>query len=256
MSCSCSEDFRAVSNYEKGDHDHRTGRKCTRCGGPLHDTIINFGESLPVRAHELAHKHALKADLCLVLGSSLTVTPANEIPEIVGQRKGAKLAICNLQETPIDELTDFRIFSETDVLMTRVMEKLGLPIPPFVLQRRLKLKVETQQGDRHRVTATGVDSDGTPVSFLQSVKLEGSRRGASSEPFILQIRESLQPGVGQLKLDLEFMGHYNEPNLELVHTYNGDEEALYILKFNPQNGEWEVDSSEDSLADATGSLAL
>jgi mono-ADP-ribosyltransferase sirtuin 6 len=186
------------------------------------------------------------ADLCLVLGSSLTVTPANEIPEIVGRKKGAQLAICNLQETPIDELCSIRIFTETDILMTKVMEKLDLPIPPFVLQRRLMIKLETQDEDRHRLTATGVDSDGTPVSFLQTVKLEGSRRIARAEPFSFNIRESFEPGA-LLKLELEFMGHYNEPNLELAHQYNGSEEVLYILKFNPYIGEWSVERYHENI---------
>ncbi|CAG8114368.1 unnamed protein product [Penicillium olsonii] len=247
-------DFRAVSNYEKGDHDHRTTRKCARCGGALYDSIINFGESLPAQAMELAQQNAEMADLCLVLGSSLTVTPANSIPEMVGERKGAKLAVCNLQTTPIDHLTDLRIFSEADLLMTKVMEKLGFPIPPFVQRRRLMVKVETQEEDRHRLTATGVDTDGTPMTYLQSVRLEGSRRIARAEPFVIQVRESLQPG-SRLKLDLEFMGHFDEPNLELVHEYNGDEEALYELEFNLQNGEWTV-IRQDELADDTGSLSI
>ncbi|CAG8242178.1 unnamed protein product [Penicillium olsonii] len=247
-------DFRAVSNYEKGDHDHRTTRKCARCGGALYDSIINFGESLPAQAMELAQQNAEMADLCLVLGSSLTVTPANSIPEMVGERKGAKLAVCNLQTTPIDHLTDLRIFSEADLLMTKVMEKLGFPIPPFVQRRRLMVKVETQEEDRHRLTATGVDTDGNPMTYLQPVRLEGSRRIARAEPFVIQVRESLQPG-SRLKLDLEFMGHFDEPNLELVHEYNGDEEALYELEFNLQNGEWTV-IRQDELADDTGSLSI
>ncbi|KAJ5604205.1 hypothetical protein N7537_007161 [Penicillium hordei] len=230
-------DFRAVSTYQRGDHDHRTGRKCARCGGTLLDSIVNFDEQLPARDLNLGWENAQHADLCLVLGSSLTVTPANGIPEIVGQKKGAKLAICNLQRTPIDELCDLRIFSEADTLMMKVMEKLDLPIPPFILRRRLVVNVETQEDDRHRVTVTGVDSDGTPVTFLQSVRLEGSRRVVRTEPYVIHVRESLRPGA-QLKLDLEFMGHYNEPNLEIVHDYNGNEDGLYILEYNPQNGAW------------------
>jgi mono-ADP-ribosyltransferase sirtuin 6 len=203
---------------------------------------------------ELAQKNAEMADLCLVLGSSLTVMPANSIPDIVGQTKGAKLAICNLQTTPIDNITDLRVFSEADVLMTKVMEKLNLPIPPFVLRRRLVIKVETQEEDRHRIIATGVDTDATPVSFLQSVRLEGSRCIARAEPFIILVRESLRPGY-QLKLDLEFMGHYDEPNLEILHEYNGEEEVLYILEFNVENGKWTISKQED-LADTTESLTI
>ncbi|KAJ5770142.1 DHS-like NAD/FAD-binding domain-containing protein [Penicillium nucicola] len=233
-------DFRAVSTYERGDHDHRTGRKCARCGGTLLDSIVNFDEQLPARDLNLARENARTADLCLVLGSSLTVTPANGIPEIVGQRNDAKLAICNLQETPIDEMAEIRVFSETDILMAKVMEKLGLSIPPFILRRRVVINVEAQSEDRHRVTVTGVDSDGTPVTFLQSVRLEGSRRVARAEPFTIHMRESLQIGV-QLKLELEFMGHYNEPNLELAHEFSCSGETLYLLQYDPETGIWVVE---------------
>jgi hypothetical protein len=79
--CSPSQDFRAVATY-KTVRDHRTGRKCARCGGMLHDSIVNFGESLPAQALERAFQNAKRADLCLVPGSSLTVSPANEILEL------------------------------------------------------------------------------------------------------------------------------------------------------------------------------
>lgn len=236
-------DFRAVSTYENGIHDHRTGRKCARCGGTLVDSIINFGENLPKRDLDLAYQHAELADLCLVLGSSVTVTPACTIPTIVGERKGAKLAVCNLQKTPVDDITDYRIFAETDILMAKLMEKLDLPIPPFILRRRLIVKVETQEDDRHKVEVTGVDSDGTPVTFLQSVRLEGSRRVARAEPYIIHVRDAVKPGA-KLTFDLEFMGHYNEPNLELVHSYNGNEEVLYLLEYDPQTGEWTIERQE------------
>ncbi|CEJ60029.1 hypothetical protein PMG11_08623 [Penicillium brasilianum] len=236
-------DFRAVSTYENGIHDHRTGRKCARCGGTLIDSIINFGEDLPKRDLDLAYQRADLADLCLVLGSSLTVTPACKIPTIVGERKGAKLAICNLQKTPVDDITDYRIFTETDILMAKLMKKLDLPIPPFILRRRLIVKIEMQEEDRRKVEVTGVDSDGTPVTFLQSVRLEGSRRVARTEPYIIHVRDAVQPG-SELRFDLEFMGHYNEPNLELVHLNYGNEEALYLLEYDPQTGKWSTERQE------------
>ncbi|KAL8981358.1 MAG: hypothetical protein Q9205_003826 [Flavoplaca limonia] len=234
-------DFRAVAAYEKTVHDHRTGRKCALCAGPLYDTIINFSESLPAQPVHRAHHHAKKADLCLVLGSSLTVTPANEIPEIVGQARTGKLVICNLQNTPIDNLCDLRIHSKTDELMTRVMEKLNFPIPPFVLQRRLVLKLESTGDERYRLTVCGVDVDGTPVTFLKSIKLAYNRRIAHSEPFVIDFRGNLETETA-LKLELEFMGHYGEPNLEIMYEYTGerDAETLYLLEYNPYNGEWQT----------------
>jgi NAD-dependent SIR2 family protein deacetylase len=242
-----STDFRAVATYEKTVHDHRTGRKCARCDGVLLDSIINFGEPLPEKHIQSAFDHAKKADLCLVLGSSLTVTPANEVPEVVGQRRNAKLVICNLQKTPLDPLSELRIYSKTDELMIRVMEKLDIPIPPFILHRRLVVELETKEGTTHQLTVYGVDVDSTPVTFLCSVKLEHKRRVARSEPFVINFRGELDSGT-QLKLELEFMGHYGEPNVEIIYEYHNehDKQTLYLLEYNPYTGEWKT-SKQDSL---------
>ncbi|KAF2497084.1 NAD-dependent deacetylase sirtuin-7 [Lophium mytilinum] len=218
-------DFRAVASYEKNDHDHRTGRRCAlpNCNGPLLDSIVNFGEDLPAKHLSSAFAHAKKADLCLVLGSSLTVTPANEIPAVVGTRKAGKLVICNLQPTPLDDLTALRVYSKTDELMTRVMAKLGIPIPPFVLRRRLVVEMESEgtSKPRHSIKISGVDVDGTPATFLQSVKLKDSRRVARAEPFVISFREELEEGR-ELRLELDFMGHYGECNAEVVHVFSGE----------------------------------
>ncbi|KAF2666934.1 DHS-like NAD/FAD-binding domain-containing protein [Microthyrium microscopicum] len=236
-------DFRAVATYEKSATDHRTGRKCTRCGGALHDTIINFGEDLPPQALKLALKHARKADLCLALGSSLMVSPANSIPKIVGKNKNANLAICNLQKTPIDENAQLRIHTKVDDLMICLMDKLDIPIPDFILRRQLVVEMTTQAKEQHQLKIYGVDVDQTPVSFLQSVKLENSRRPAKSEPFIFNIRDKLEPG-SKLNLELEFMGHYGEPNLIIGHGFSGEEaqHSIYELDYNPRNGQWNITS--------------
>ena len=75
-----------------------------KCKGKLKDTIINFGQDLPegksycrllvnenrwliltassTDVLDASFEHAQKADLCLAMGSSLTVTPAADIPEV------------------------------------------------------------------------------------------------------------------------------------------------------------------------------
>ncbi|KAM0430001.1 hypothetical protein ACHAPT_006007 [Fusarium lateritium] len=238
-------DFRAVATYEKSVHDHLTGRICTRCGGHLHDSIINFGEDLPAEAFQLATDNAEKADLCLVLGSSLTVTPASGIPQICGLSRSTKLVICNLQNTPFDHISDIRIYSEADNLMTRVMEGLGFPIPSFILKRRLVIAPEPnhdpQRRDRQLLTVSGVDVDGTPVSYLQSVKLGYNRRVIRSEPFTFDFRTAPEAGT-VLEFELEFMGHYHEPNLVVDYQVQEavDHEAFYDLHYDPSTGEWMI----------------
>ncbi|KAG9231020.1 DHS-like NAD/FAD-binding domain-containing protein [Amylocarpus encephaloides] len=239
-------DFRAVATYEKTVHDHRTGRKCTLCNGPLLDTIINFGESLPKKHIQNAFDNAKKADLCLVLGSSLTVTPANEVPEVVGKKKNAKLVICNLQKTPLDSKAALRIHTKSDDLMIHVMQNLDIPIPSFILHRRLIVELEKKTATRPQLTVYGVDVDGTPVTFLCSVKIEQFRRVVKSEPFIINFRCDIEPGT-VLKLELEFMGHYGEPNVEIAYEYREDSEGktLFLLKYDPFVGSWRTRRLED-----------
>ncbi|KAG4411624.1 hypothetical protein IFR04_015243 [Cadophora malorum] len=238
-------DFRAVATYEKTVRDHRTGRKCARCGGVLIDSIVNFGESLPAEALQHAFHHAKRADLCLVLGSSLTVSPANEIPEITGRNKNAKLVVCNLQDTPLDKLVATRVYSRTDDLMIQVMQKLSLVIPPFILHRRLLISVE-KNNERHEMKVSGVDEDNTPVTFLKSVKLVHNRRLVRSEPFIIGFRGPMESGT-ELKVELEFMGHYNEPKLEIAYTYHEGEnaESLYLLSYDPVTCEWKIEMADE-----------
>ena len=71
-------DFRCRNSTKV--HDHKTGRKCESCGGMLYDTIINFGENLPKKALEDGFDQSQRSDLCLVLGSSLRIPPAADMP--------------------------------------------------------------------------------------------------------------------------------------------------------------------------------
>lgn len=174
------------------------------------------------------------------------MSPANSVPEVVGRRKKAKLAICNLQKTPLDKQADLRVHTRTDDLMIRIMDKLQIPIPAFTLRRRLAVEVESQSQDRHQLKVSGVDVDGTPVSFLKSVKLAHNRRAIRSEPFIISIRDVLK-GDAQLDVELEFMGHYGEPNLVIPHNVNSgsDQQSFYLLEYTPQTRRWKTSRLEN-----------
>jgi NAD-dependent deacetylase len=71
------------------------------CGGVVKAAIISFGERVPDEVFEAAGRFAERADLFIVLGSSLLVHPAASLP-IIAKRSGAKLVIVNQGETPFD----------------------------------------------------------------------------------------------------------------------------------------------------------
>ena len=71
------------------------------CGGAFKPDITFFGEALPEAAFRGAQELALRADVMLVLGTSLTVFPAAGLPQLT-LRNGGKVFIVNAQATGLD----------------------------------------------------------------------------------------------------------------------------------------------------------
>src|SRR5512136_3049193 len=55
---------------------------CPICGGQMTSSVVDFGQSLPQSALEEAYWHSKRADLFLAVGSTLTVTPAADMPRV------------------------------------------------------------------------------------------------------------------------------------------------------------------------------
>lgn len=75
--------------------------RCNHCGGILKPNVILFGEQLPAQIFQKARNAMLKADVILVVGSSLEVAPAGDLP-LLAKRNGAQLIIINQEPTPAD----------------------------------------------------------------------------------------------------------------------------------------------------------
>jgi NAD-dependent deacetylase len=75
--------------------------KCPKCGRVLKPAITFFGESLPAEALKAAVRESQKADVMLVLGTSLTVYPAASMPDYTLRASG-KIVIVNNMSTPLD----------------------------------------------------------------------------------------------------------------------------------------------------------
>jgi mono-ADP-ribosyltransferase sirtuin 6 len=224
-------DYKAVAPYAHSVHDHRTARNCVLCNGPLVDTIINFGENLPSNEIEAGYQNAEKADLCLVLGSSLTVRPACDMPGLVGKNPYAKLVICNLQKTPLDDFAAIKIYSKCDDLMKFVMKSLNIEIPPFILHRRVKTNRKPNE-----VTIQALDFDGTPATIFSSV-CSGNTE-LTNDPFIINSPIN--------DVTLNFFGHYNEPSLNL-QVHKDLSERYYDLHYNPLTGVWNIEDKGTSV---------
>ncbi|NPE27252.1 NAD-dependent protein deacylase [Methanococcoides sp. SA1] len=74
---------------------------CNECGGLVKPEIVFYGEMLKQDTIEKAIQESSKADLMLVLGSSLVVQPAASLP-LYTIKNGGELIIVNDMETPLD----------------------------------------------------------------------------------------------------------------------------------------------------------
>ena len=102
---------------------HATGRLCDDCGAPLCDNIVHFGEKLSPLVLERAEL-CFSADLSLVLGTSMRLSPANLLPSLA-LKNGGKMVIISLQMTPFDHSCALRIFAPSDLVLSGLLQRLG-----------------------------------------------------------------------------------------------------------------------------------
>ncbi len=79
--------------------------RCPACGWVLKPDIILFEEALPIKALEEAQTLCESADLILIAGTALEVSPANRLP-MFAMENGARMIINTLSATPLDMFAD------------------------------------------------------------------------------------------------------------------------------------------------------
>jgi NAD-dependent deacetylase len=94
--------------------------RCPRCGRVLKPGITFFGEPLPMEAVKAAEAEVWEADLLLVLGTTLKVFPAAELPRTT-LRRGGELVIVNNMATPLDGSAALH-FDDLDRVFLRLAE--------------------------------------------------------------------------------------------------------------------------------------
>ncbi|MFN4189496.1 MAG: NAD-dependent protein deacylase [Pseudothermotoga sp.] len=88
------------------------------CSGVIKPKIVFFGESLPQEALYHAQDHSKRCDLMIVMGSSLVVYPAAQLP-FIAKMKGAKVLIVNKGKTGFDDLCDLKIQEDLSLFAER-----------------------------------------------------------------------------------------------------------------------------------------
>jgi NAD-dependent deacetylase len=74
---------------------------CSQCGGLLKPDVVMFGEQLPHQVFNAAMREIHRADVILVAGSSLMVTPVAKMPALV-RAAGGEVIVVNQEATYAD----------------------------------------------------------------------------------------------------------------------------------------------------------
>ncbi|OLC22965.1 MAG: hypothetical protein AUH40_12240 [Chloroflexi bacterium 13_1_40CM_65_17] len=94
--------------------------RCKTCGGVfLKPTVVLFGEAMPILAVEEAFALARAADVMLVVGSSLVVYPAAQIP-FAAVESGAELVVVNAEPTHLDRLAKVIIRGRSGAVLPEI----------------------------------------------------------------------------------------------------------------------------------------
>ena len=110
--------------------DKSPGLEICSCGGRLVSSVVNFGDPLPQKELQNSFWHSEQCDLFMVAGSSLVVSPANEMPRIALE-SGARLVIINQGETPLDKGCHLRFEEKIGEVLPQAVDKLRELIEDF-----------------------------------------------------------------------------------------------------------------------------
>ena len=96
---------------------------CPKCGGVIKPNVILYGEQLPIQQLQGAKEAVRKSDLVLIVGSSLEVAPASDLP-LLAARNGAKIVIINMDPTSLDRKAEVVIHADAAEILPEMMHRL------------------------------------------------------------------------------------------------------------------------------------
>jgi NAD-dependent deacetylase len=98
--------------------------RCIKCGGLLKPDAVFFGEAIPSRALMVSQVQSQKCDLLLVVGTSLQVFPAAQIPLTV-KLKYPPATVVEINREPSamhEQVTDILLLGSAGDILSRVMD--------------------------------------------------------------------------------------------------------------------------------------
>jgi NAD-dependent deacetylase len=112
-----------LSDFQIDFIENRAIPKCPACQRKLKPDITLFEEMLPMDAWQRAEELCFSADVLLVVGSSLEVVPASQLP-LYALEKNAKLIINTYSSTYLDPYADVLLPWNVTEVMPAILKEL------------------------------------------------------------------------------------------------------------------------------------
>jgi NAD-dependent deacetylase len=93
--------------------------KCDECGGLIKPSTVSFGQSMPPHKMTRAFECVSRADVFVMIGSSLEVQPAASMVP-AAREAGAKIIFVNRTQTPFDQLADLMFHEDAADVMAEL----------------------------------------------------------------------------------------------------------------------------------------
>ena len=223
------------------------------CRGKLIDFVLDWEDELPDSDLVLTDAHSTLAELSVVIGSTLQIVPAGNMPTYTKKFQGGgkgigRLVIINLQPTKHDKKADLLIRAYADTVMTKLFERLGVEIPlyetskdPVRCTEMLPLK-----GDKDLfIEWTQSSEKAKEIKKLSDAVEEEWRRKRKAEKLKIKISTSTEMvldssnrvPIGESNLfekqrQDQILNKHKTPSEE---NANGDAPEIYCKKLKQQN---------------------
>ncbi|ELP84946.1 NAD-dependent deacetylase, putative [Entamoeba invadens IP1] len=147
--------------------------RCPVCGALIKLDVVLFGEPLQSDNFQRAFTAASSADVFLVIGSSLEVMPANQLPRRA-KMSSSTVAFINKSSTRYDDFTDYTLRGDSDVLVPKLVDYVAkymdsLCMDNFIDIVTFPLKVISSPFDALTQFVTFVAKWATPVKVEEDI---------------------------------------------------------------------------------------
>lgn len=115
-------DCKAVYSHDAVEQFLKTVKvpRCSKCNGLIKPNVILFNEPLPFNVFLEARGLVEKADLLIVIGSSVSVFPAASLP-FVAQRAGAKIIVVDTESTHLETVADVFLIGKAGIILPKLV---------------------------------------------------------------------------------------------------------------------------------------